>query len=115
MAVVWKSTTRRVGLTILFLLSAASCAVLSSAKTLEEVKARLDCVEVSDEVKWEEVQKLFGRPDETPTPPPGSLFRNIRVYKDKAVLFYVDTKETVQAGRSTFIEVVKKVEVCKEK
>ena len=66
-------------------------------------------------MQWDQVEKRFGRPDEAPIPAPGSLFRNTRVYKDKIVVFYVDTKETIEAGRSKFIEVVKKVELCKKK
>jgi hypothetical protein len=83
--------------------------------TLEEIKGRLACVIYSDDVPWTEVEQTFGRPDEAPPPAPGSLFRNVRIYKEKAIILYVETKETTEAGRSKFIEVVRSLELCKEK
>lgn len=110
-----KTVKAHVYLTALFLLLIPSCTPLSFARTPEEAKATLDCVSPSDDLPWEEVERQFGRPDEAPIPAPGSLFRNIRVYKGKIIIFYVDTKETTEAGRPKFVEVVKKIEVCKER
>lgn len=115
MAGIWTRAAMRVSFTAFFLFLPLSCTTLSSARSIEEVKAGLSCVDDSGDLRWEQVEKQLGRPDEAPIPAPGSLFRNARVYKDKVVIFHVDTKETVQAGRSTFVEVVKKIEVCKEK
>lgn len=98
-----------------FLFLIPSCASLTSQRTLEEVKAKLDCVTFSDELPWEQVKASLGREDEAPIPGPDSLFRNARVYKDRALIFYVDTKEITEAGRPKFVEEVKKIELCKEK
>ncbi len=92
-----------------------SCAAQSSATSLEEIKGQLACVIYSDDLPWAEVEKTFGRPDEAPPPTPGSLFTNVRIYKDKAIILHVETKETTEAGRPKFIEVVKSIELCKEK
>jgi len=110
-----KSVARRYYVGAFFLLLFPSCTGLSSARSLEEVKASLDCVTYSDDLQWEQIAKPFGRADETPIPVPGSLFGNTRVYKDKIVIFYVDSKEMIEAGRSKFVEVVKRIEVCKER
>jgi hypothetical protein len=98
-----------------FLFLIPSCASLTSQRTLEEVTAKLDCVTFSDELPWEQVKASLGREDEAPMPGPGSLSKNARVYKDKVLILHVDTKETTVAGRSMFVEVVKKIELCKEK
>lgn len=98
-----------------FLLLIPACASLSSQKTLEEVKSKLDCVAYSDEMPWEQVKTSLGPEDEAPIPGPGSLFKNARVYTDKVLILHVDTKEITEAGRSKFVEVVKKIDLCKEK
>jgi hypothetical protein len=64
---------------------------------------------------WEQVKRSLGREDETPIPGPGSLFTNARIYTDKVLIFHVDTMEITEAGRSKFVEIVKKIDLCKEK
>jgi hypothetical protein len=98
-----------------FLLLIPSCASVTSQRTLEDVKSQLDCVAYSDEMPWEQVKTSLGREDEAPIPGPGTLFTNARVYTDKVLIFHVDTKEITEAGRSKFVEVVKKIDLCKEK
>jgi hypothetical protein len=102
-----------VAVSVLFLL--LSCAALGSPIRLEDIKARLDCVGDAKTLPWEQVARRFGTPDETPIPAPGSLTRNTRIYKNTVVIFHVETQETTEAGRPKFFEVVKQVEVCKER
>lgn len=115
MMVALKTSATKVYLVSFFLLLISSCTSLGSAQTPEDTKARLDCLDPSNELQWEEVERQFGKPDETPIPAPGSLFKNIRIYKDKFVVFHVDKKEIIEAARSKFAEVVIKIEVCKER
>lgn len=107
------------GANILFLtfilLLIPACATVGSERTLEEIKTQLECVTYVQELPWDQVKGSFGGVDEAPRPAPGSLFKNVRIYRDKIVIFHVDTKETEEAGRPKFIEVVKSIEICKEK
>lgn len=92
-----------------------ACSTLGGERTLDDVKARLECVAYAEELPWEQVTRSLGRVDEAPIPGPGSLFKNVRVYRDRVIIFHVDTKEIQEAGHSRFVEVVKTVEVCREK
>jgi hypothetical protein len=88
---------------------------VGSERTLEEIKTQLECVTYVHELPWDQVKGTFGSADEAPRPAPGSLFKNVRIYKDKIIIFHVDTTETVEQGRPKFIEVVKSIDVCREK
>lgn len=93
-----------------------SCATFQKPKTLEEVRANLDCIEYKDGIVWKEIVEKFGNPDNAPLPEPGTdLTKNARVYKDHTVIFYASLQEIKEEEKIRFHEVVNKIEVCKEK
>lgn len=99
----------------LLLVCILSSVASSSEKTIDQMRGNLTCVTYADDLLWEEVRKNLGPADEAPRPAPGSLFKNVRVYRNQTVIFHVETKETMEAGRPKHVEVVKSIELCKEK
>ena len=102
---------------IVFLLafSVMSCASPNS-HTLTELKADLNCIEIQDGLKWEEISREFGTPDIVLLPEPGAnLGKNARGYRDEIVIFYTDLKEVKEGGKTRFNEVVYKTEICRKK
>jgi hypothetical protein len=94
---------------------AALVVLAFGARRLDEVKAGLECISYREDLAWEQVINSLGDVDIAPIPGPESLFKNARIYKRRVVIFQVETKETVEAGRSKFVEVVKGLEICREK
>jgi hypothetical protein len=92
-----------------------SCCSLKQDMTVSELRAKYHCVEVTQGLEWKTVQEVLKEPDAAPRPGPGSLKENARAYCDKVVIFYTDLQEREVEGRKAFVEVVTKVEVCKEK
>jgi len=94
----------------------SSCTTFQSPKTLDKVKAGLDCIEYNEGIGWKQIYEKFGTPDIAPIPQPGQdLSKNARVYEDKIIIFYTERQEVKEGEKIRFNEVVTKIEVCKEK
>jgi hypothetical protein len=106
----------RCAFAVLFLsLAVVSCAGPGSTRSLEQIRAGLDCVQYKEGLAWDQVKTLFGEADEAPPPLAESLFKNARVYRDKTIIFHTETKKIEESGRSRYIEVVAGIDLCKEK
>jgi len=105
--------TRAIFLALSVMLTA--CAAQQIQQTLGQAKTGLVCIEYKDGIVWKQASDAFGVPI-APLPEPGTeLTRNARIYKDRVVIFYTDKQEVTEEGKTRFKEVVKKVEICKEK
>jgi len=93
-----------------------SCAHLQSTKSLEQVKADLDCILWKKDIEYKQISDKFGSPDIAPLPEPGTgLGRNTRVYRNKTIIFYTELQEFKEGEKVRFHEVVTGIEVCKGK
>jgi hypothetical protein len=105
-------------LTVLFIIVIAlsSCTTLQKPTTLDQVKTALDCIPCKEGMDWNQISQVMGFPDITPIPEPGTgLSKNTRIYKDKIIIFYTETKEVKEEGKVRFQEVVTSIEFCKKK
>jgi hypothetical protein len=41
------------------------------------------------------------------------LSKNVRIYKDKIIIFYTERQEVEEGGKVRFKEIVSKIEICK--
>lgn len=93
-----------------------SCATIQKPKTLDQVRADLDCIEYKEGIDWKQIPQKIGSPDIAPLPEPGTdLSSNTRVYENKIIIFYIERQEVKEEGKVRFQEAVTKIEVCKEK
>ena len=91
----------------------SACCPFKQAATVSDLKARYECLEISENMEWKTVQDAFKDPDETPRPDAQSLHKNLRAYHDRIVIFHTDLKESEIDGKRVFREVVTRVEVCR--
>lgn len=107
---------RRFAIFFIIVITLTSCTTLQKPKTLDQVKAGLDCIEYKEGMDWKQISDKFGTPPITPLPEPGTnLSKNARGYKDMTIIFYTDTQEVKEGEKVRFHEVVNKIEVCNEK
>lgn len=105
-------------LVVLALLPAliSGCAMWQKPRTLEQVRANLECLEAKAGLPWEEVSTQFGAPDEAPLPQPQrGLSGNARVYRDTHIILYTERQSFAEEGKLRFHEVVTKVEICRKR
>ncbi len=101
--------------TLLLSLAVVSCAGPGSTRSLEQVRAGLDCVQYKEGLAWDQVRTVFGEADEAPPPSAESLFKNARVYMGKTIIFHTDRRKIEESGRATYIEVIAGIDLCKER
>ncbi len=108
---------RRFAIFFVIVITLTSCTILQKPpKTLEQVKAGLDCIEYKEGMDWNQISDKFSTPPITPLPEPGTdLSKNARGYKNMTIIFYTERREVKVGEKVRFHEVVNKIEVCKEK
>lgn len=106
----------RFTLIVLMTFPLMGCATLGNQITLTELKTDLTCIELQNELKWADISREFGTPEILPLPEKGmSLGKNARGYRDEIVIYYTELKEVKEDGKTRFIEVVYKTEICRKK
>lgn len=98
----------------ILLIALTSCAFFQRTETLDKVKGGLDCIEYKDKIAWKVISEKFGAPNISPIPEPGTdLSKNVRIYKDKIIIFYTERQEVEEGEKVRFKEIVSKIEICK--
>lgn len=93
-----------------------SCQAQEKAKTVEDVKKDLICVEYKPGMEWSEISGAFGEPDIAPNPGPSpESGANARVYKSMIVIFHTERKPVKVGDKTRFVEVVTHVELGRKK
>ena len=97
-------------------LALAGCQALEKAKTVEDVKKDLVCVDYKPGMEWTEISRAFGEPDVAPAPPPGTESgANARVYRNMVVIFHTERKPLKVGDKTRYVEVVTDVEFGRKK
>lgn len=81
----------------------------------DEYRAGLRCFTYEPQMWWKDIKETFGEADRYPIPTGESLEKNTRIYEDSVVIFHIDRKKISVDGKIRYEEVVKKVEICKER
>jgi len=106
---------RQVILVLFLSITCLTCVNPSNTQTLEQIKAGQKCVVYREGLPWKDVTDNFGQADIYVKPSPGEdLLQNKRIYKNLSVVLYVDKQKINRDGKVEYIEVVKKIELCRE-
>ncbi len=107
---------KRLAILFLLVIALTSCAYFQSPKTLDQIKADLECIPYQKEMSWKEISARLGEPDLVPLPEPGTdLTKNARGYSEKVVIFYTGMKEVEEGGKVRFQEIVTTLDICRKK
>ena len=102
-------------LVILIFIIISACVPSNKTVRLDEIKSNFNCVEYNDGMRWKEIEGKLGEPDYTPIPTGKSLSGNTRIYRGKFIIFYTELKKIEVEGKTRYIEVVSKTEICDKK
>jgi hypothetical protein len=102
-------------LVILIFIIISACSPANKTVRIEEFKSSLNCTEYNDDMRWIEIEEKFGEPVYAPIPTGQSLSGNMRIYRGKCIIFYTDLKKIKVEGKTRYIEVVYKIEICNKK
>jgi hypothetical protein len=107
---------RRLSILFIIVIVLSSCTTFQKPTTLGQVKSTLICITYKEGMSWNQVSQAIGPPDIAPIPEPGpDLSKNIRVYKDKIIIFYTGIRDVIEEGKVRPQEFVTNLEICKEK
>ncbi|MHC1725878.1 MAG: hypothetical protein AB9866_07715 [Syntrophobacteraceae bacterium] len=90
----------------------ASCTHFTTESSLAQDPGAGSCIEIKENMGWQEIQQIFGDPDSAPVPS-RDLFVNTRGYQGVAINFRTENKEVNTGGSSEFKEIVTGIEVCR--
>jgi hypothetical protein len=111
-----EDSMKRLAPFVLLIVLIPACALVQQSQTLGRVRADLECILYEKGMGWKQISEKLGGPDITPLPEPGTgLTKNVRGYRDKVILFYVEKREVSEGEKARFQEVVTAVEVCRKK
>ena len=107
---------RRLALIIFMAIVPLSCNAFQNNITISQVKQNLNCLEFREGIQWKEAVAKIGEPDIAPFPEPGTdLSVNTRVYNNITIIFHTKRQEFKEEGKTRFMEVVDRIEVCRTK
>jgi len=103
-------------MSLILAFSLFSCALTTETRTLDDIKAELNCVEYTHGMQWKAIQEKFGNPDVAAMPSAGrKLSQNARIYRGKTVIFHTELRRVEAEQRVRYEEVIIKLEICDAK